>query len=1187
MQYKHKIILLFSCLFCSILVPAQTQLQPQRQSFEKDTSLFNKVNAASAINYNQYSNYRVKTMAIYSDTIAIDTMSIFPNSFSIQDVKTGEFISNKNYTLDYANGKLIFKNGIKPDSIALTYRSFPLQLSKSTQHKSPSLIRKGDTVFYQQFYYQPVATQTASFLDFGGLNYSGNFARGIQFGSNQDLSLTSNLDLRLSGKIGNDIEITAALTDNTIPLQPDGTTQQLQDFDKVYIQLKKDPHLIIAGDYNLKSYDSYFMKFAKQLQGGSYVNDLKFKKSGIRLQTSTSLAVSRGKFARNVFQGTEGNQGPYRMVGNNNETFLIILAGSEKVFVDGVRLQRGELLDYVMDYNSGEVIFMPRFLITKDSRIVVEFEYTDRNYFRTTVHEGINFEWKKLKIYTQVYSEQDAKSKPISNSISDSLKAYLSSIGNDISNAYTTGIRETTFDPNRVQYKLTDTTVNAIFYDSVFVYETIPDSAKYLLNFSFVGINKGNYITDKNSNNVRVYKWVAPVGGIMQGSYEPVILIVTPKNQLLFNFGASYTINNKMSVKAEMAFSNYDKNLFSSIGNKENKGYAANVQLNRVDSFKHNFVFSNSVSYEFKQDRFQQIEPYRNVEFTRDWNILNQSNLTEHIARYQTDIFDIKHNIKVGYRFSTFIREKKYQGFENRVNFATDYKNIRINADARILNTEDSLYKTLFIRPIFNATYSIAKVRGLGFGFGFFQENNIFRNKQTKELQQSSFKNNNLSFQFFLPDSAKWSFMLEYKYRKDIGVRDAAFKDSTTAHTVEFHGAANQIKNQSFNWTFTYRDLKVKDTLVQAKGEQTFLGRTEYGARIKKGVVRLNFIYEIGGGRERVRQYTYVQVASGLGFYKWIDQNNNSIRELNEFVPSQFSDSAQFVRVLTDLNEYVRANSTAYTQSINIQPKAIWFNEKGFKKFMSKLTFQSYMQIRRKSYKASIGKLFNPFVFRTNDSNTITLNSNVRNTFIFNAGDPIYSFSFTNQLVNDKVLLVNGFDTRKRMDNIVEVYYNLSQKFTLNMKFIQSRLNLVSDFFHDNDYDIRGYYLEPKFTYNFKTMLRTSVSYGFTQKRNDNNLGGEKTLANKMDIELRYSKASKNTLETKFTLAVVKYNGENGTTKSYTILEGLQPGKNYIWSGTYTRNISQNLELSLTYEGRKTGTAKLVNTGRAQLRAVF
>ena len=429
--------------------------------------------------------------------------------------------------------------------------------------------------------------------------------------------------------------------------------------------------------------------------------------------------------------------------------------------------------------------------------------------------------------------------------------------------------------------------------------------------------------------------------------------------------------------------------------------------------------------------------------------------------------------------------------------------------------------------------------------------------------------------------------MLEYKYRKDIEVKNGAFKDSTTAHTIEFRGTANQIKNQTFNWTFTFRDLLVKDTTVQAQQEKTFLGRTEYGARIKRGVLRLNFIYELGGGREKVRQYTYAQVPSGQGYYKWIDENQNGIRETNEFVPSQFNDSAQFVRILTDINEYVRSNSTSYTQNITIQPKAVWFNQKGFKNFMSKLTFQSYMQIKRKTYKSNALRAFNPFIFNSRDTNTITINSNIRNTFIFNSGDPIYSFSFTNQLVSDKVLLINGFDTRKRMDNILEGYYNLSRLFTLNMKFIQSRNSLVSDYFHPNDYDIHSYYLEPKFTYNLKTILRTSISYGFTQKKNAASLGGEKTLSNKMELELRYSKATKNTLETKFTLAVVKYTGENGTTKAYTILEGLQPGKNYIWSAGYTRNISQNLELSLTYEGRKTGSSKLINTGRAQLRAVF
>jgi len=852
-----------------------------------------------------------------------------------------------------------------------------------------------------------------------------------------------------------------------------------------------------------------------------------------------------------------------------------------------VRLQRGELLDYVMDYNTGELIFMPRFLITKDSRIVVEFEYADRNYFRTTVHEGIRFQYKKLNVYTQVYAEQDAKNRPIANALSDSVKAFLSTVGNDISNAFVSGVRETDYDPSRVQYRLMDTTVNSITYDSVFVYDTNPDSARYLLSFSFVGANKGNYQPTKNANNIRVYQWVAPINGIPQGSYEPIVLLVTPKSQLMFTFGASYDISRNMKVQAEMAMSNFDRNLFSSLGSKDNKGYAAQMQLQRTDSVKSNVVWTNAVRYEFKSDNFQQVEPFRNVEFIRDWNIVQQNNQTEHIAGFQSSVWDMKHNLRAGYQFSTFIRQQQYKGFENRLNFSTNIKRVNVVADARLLTTQDSAYKTMFFRPSLMASYSIAKARGLGFGAGFTQENNVFKNKLTNELQASSFKNNNVLFQFFLPDSAKWNFMVEYKFRQDLGVRDKSFADSSLAHTVEFRGGASQLKNQTFNWTFTYRDLRVKDTAVAMEPEKTFLGRTEYGARIKRGVLRMNFIYELGGGREKVRQFTYVQVPSGQGYYRWIDQNQNGIRELDEFVPTQFNDSAQYVRVLTDLNEYVRSNSTAYTQNITIQPKAIWFNEKGFKKFMSRLTIQSYLQLRRKTYRSNNLRIFNPFVFNSTDSNVIALNTNIRNTFIFNSGDPVYSFSFTNQLVGDKLLLINGFDTRKRMDNILEGYYNLNTMFTLQMKFVQSRMSLVSDYFSANNYNIRGYFLEPKFTYNLKTMLRTSFSYGLTSKQNAASLGGEKTLANKMELELRYSKAAKNTLEAKFAFAVVKFSGENGTTKAYTILEGLQPGNNYLWNATYTRNISRNLELGLTYEGRKTGTAKLINTGRAQLRAVF
>ena len=96
-----------------------------------------------------------------------------------------------------------------------------------------------------------------------------------------------------------------------------------------------------------------------------------------------AASVAKGRFASINVDPIEGVLGPYRVRGPNNERFIIVIAGSEKVFVDGIELTRGFDNDYIIDYNLGEVTFTNKVLITQFSRIRMDFEFSDQNYARS------------------------------------------------------------------------------------------------------------------------------------------------------------------------------------------------------------------------------------------------------------------------------------------------------------------------------------------------------------------------------------------------------------------------------------------------------------------------------------------------------------------------------------------------------------------------------------------------------------------------------------------------------------------------------------------------------------------------------------------------------------------------------------------------------------------------------------
>ena len=198
-----------------------------------------------------YRNWRMQKYAV-ADTIHIDSMSIDASHFSIAQ------IDSSTYTLYPFASVLVWKKKPSQDSVQINYRILQTQLGKKYNHKKVSnmsmYLGRGNNPYYEMD-----ANTSNSIVDFGNMDYAGSLSRGINFGNSQDVVVNSQFNLQLNGMLGDSIEMQASITDNNIPFQPEGNTQSLQEFDRVFIQFKKSNAKLMIGDHDLLRPKSYFM----------------------------------------------------------------------------------------------------------------------------------------------------------------------------------------------------------------------------------------------------------------------------------------------------------------------------------------------------------------------------------------------------------------------------------------------------------------------------------------------------------------------------------------------------------------------------------------------------------------------------------------------------------------------------------------------------------------------------------------------------------------------------------------------------------------------------------------------------------------------------------------------------------------------------------------------------------------
>lgn len=1140
----------------------------------------------------QVSNLRQKLILVSSDTLRIDTLSIIPGTLILRN--NNEVMAEDAYALDVVNAQVILKNNSTTktgDTLQATYRVFSFHFSKAYNNKKLIKSTSGNDGFFTPYTYTPSLNGNNIFR-LEGLQKNGSISRGITIGNAQDVFVNSSFNLQLSGKISENVELLAAITDENIPVQPDGNTQQLQEFDKVFIQLSKDNNRLIAGDFEMRRPKGYFMNFFKKGQGLSASTLQYFKKDTVnspRIAVGAAFAVSKGKFARNTISPVEGNQGPYRLTGANNELYIIVLAGSERVYMDGELLVRGLENDYVVDYNTAELKFTTRRLITKDKRINVEFEYSEKSYSRTLVHAFSRFESRRTNAWLNAYNEQDSKNQPLQLTLDSADKVILANAGDSLQLAIIPSADSIAFNADRVLYAKRDTVVNSVLYSNVFVYSTNADSANWLLSFSYTGFGAGNYVEVISAVNGKVYQWVAPVNGIPQGLYEPVTLLVTPKKQQMISGGVETYLLRKLKIGGEGAVSNYNKNLYSSKNKNDDDGLAGKGWMEHELNFGNDTIqpltLKTKLMVEYVQSTFTPLERFRPVEFERDWN-LGSTTQKENENITSASVAISKRNLGlIGYELKRFDRGNTFNGIMNSVNGSLNVKNFLLDGGGSILNTKGTLIKTNFNRHHINIT---KKINQFTIGAGENYEYNAQKLSGSDSLLAFSYSFTELTSFISYGDSSGYNAKINFKNRKDNKPKNNIYELATTANEAGLSFDISKSTDQQLRSVNNYRQLEIKDsTLTSAKKENVFLNRIEYNSRFLQGAIVSNTFYEIGTAQELKKEFSYLEVQPGQGVYAWIDYNGNNIKELDEFEVAAFASEANYVRIFTPTNEYISTRSNQFSEVLALNPSAALKVKEGKQNFLGRFNNQFSLRLDKKTLGEDLLQSLNSFDQKINDTSLISINTNLRNTIYFNRTSSFYSIEFTWTQLQSKALLTNGFESRIQTNPSVTARWNINSNFLFTTTVEKGDKEMRSQFFASRNYQIESQSAEPKISYQPGSKFRISAGYKYSDKKNILGSIGEKTTLNKVSFESRYNSINTGSINARFNFILVEYNADQNNSIAYEMLEGLRKGNNATWGLSIQRNLGNAMQLSLNYDGRKSEGANTVHTGGMQFRAFF
>ncbi len=1102
-------------------------------------------------------NLTDKTFSFTIDSAQIQYT--LPDSFIFTDsetVTTGDSVLTRavDYQLNYIDGMFILKKQLPVgEEINVHYRILPIELEKIYFRRK--LVFKGDSVRTIHRLPEP---EERSITPQSALRKSGSIVRGISLGTNQGLKVESGLRMNISGKIAENVEVVAALTDQTTPIQPEGNTQTLNEIDKVFVELKSTHFNATLGDYYLAFEGSEFGRYNRKLQGA--MGTASFRDTEVKL----SGAVSKGQYTTNRFMGQEGNQGPYQLHGINGEIDIIVLAGTEKVWIDGELLTRGENNDYVIEYSIGQLTFTRKQLIAAESRIVIDFQYSDLQFRRNlySAKTTTSFWNDKLNLDFRLIHEADNKDNPLDFTLSDENLHQLKNAGDNIDSAYVSGVNY--IGHGKGYYTKVDS-AGLQFYKYAG-----KDSGDYNIGFSYVGSGKGDYRSIGFGN----YKFV----GDGNGNYKPVLFLKPAQSHDLADLSLNMNLGEGLSINSEFAASRFDRNTYSDINDNDNSGIAHTTafrfQPQRFSVGRLNLgKLLINARLRVVDAKFRYIDRAEEVEKNRKWDsddvTTNQENIREISVDYQP-VEQMKLAAGLGYNSKGERFDSRRQNAETQIAFSRlpelQYRAERIESD-----NQASLKMSDWLRQSGQVDYQLWKLRPL---FAYLGEDKketftdtltmgFKYDEFTASLQLNNFKKMSMEFTIIQRDDQ------QYEHNRLLPYSSATTYKSGWNYSIN--------RNLSASLEYTHREKQYENPELSAT--RTDLGDAKLAYSPFNRALTTSWNYQISNTQVAKKERVYLKVAQSEGNYRFNEQSG-------EYEPDDLGD---YVLRIRQTDEFVPVVELRASTRMQFTPKRL-FNEKkltGWRNWLSSITADTYIRLEEKTEEKDVWSIYRLDLskFQRPDK-TIFGNNSIRQDIYLFQNNRDFSIRFrldTRDEVNFQYL--DGGNIFDFNEKSIRAIYRFSNK--LSFQLDGSSEYKSYDYTNRTDKIIRDNNLALDLSFRPKQIiefaLKSKIAIKKDEAQNPNTEAKEFSLMPRVN----YSFRDKGKLRVEFEYTNVEVSPKNRIIP-FELVGINRAGATMRWLTALNYNISRYVRATLSYSGRKEpDRPETIHVGRAEVRAYF